>query len=215
MPRLIVLPVRAAVLPCGRCGANVRPHLRGGVHPGQRDSAGRFTLPGGGRGLRLLELPRRADSAGGWRVTEGHAAAFRPRCGYARGVEDRSYRHFQQRTDRSTGRCTGAARTGDPLSEPKGHSDLCLLPVCGTTVKCPKCETLLIFHTQLSGVELLCHRCGYTRKMPKKCADCGSDQIRHYGLGSEKVEQEVKSLLPKAGSCAGIGRPPAKRMRTR
>jgi primosomal protein N' (replication factor Y) len=69
---------------------------------------------------------------------------------------------------------------------------------CGTTVKCPECETLLIYHTQLSGVELLCHRCGYSRKMPKKCAVCGSDQIRQYGLGSEKVEQEVKSLFPKA-----------------
>jgi len=70
---------------------------------------------------------------------------------------------------------------------------------CGRTVNCPRCETLLIYHTQLPGVDLLCHRCGYTRKMPKKCDACGSDQIRQYGLGSERVEQEVKELFPKTG----------------
>ena len=45
---------------------------------------------------------------------------------------------------------------------------------------------------------LLCHRCGYTRQMPKKCPVCGSDQIRQYGLGSEKVEAEVEALFPPA-----------------
>jgi primosomal protein N' (replication factor Y) len=43
---------------------------------------------------------------------------------------------------------------------------------------------------------LLCHKCGYTRQKPKTCANCGSKQIREYGLGSEKVEEEVKSMFP-------------------
>ncbi len=44
--------------------------------------------------------------------------------------------------------------------------------------------------------DLLCHRCGYQRQMPKKCAECGSDQIRQFGLGSEKVEADVQAMLP-------------------
>jgi primosomal protein N' (replication factor Y) len=73
---------------------------------------------------------------------------------------------------------------------------------CGTTTLCPKCDTTLTLHVETlkrSNVEtLLCHRCGYTRQMPKKCASCNSDQIRAFGLGSEKVEADVKALLPQA-----------------
>ncbi len=47
-------------------------------------------------------------------------------------------------------------------------------------------------------VSLLCHRCGYTRQMPKTCPNCKSDQIREYGLGSEKVEADIKAMFPQA-----------------
>jgi primosomal protein N' (replication factor Y) len=84
---------------------------------------------------------------------------------------------------------------------------------CGTVLKCPNCDTPLTYHIDLGAVksqtskvndlrpstfDLLCHRCGYTRHMPKKCAACGSDQIRQYGLGSEKVEADVQAMLPQA-----------------
>jgi primosomal protein N' (replication factor Y) len=72
---------------------------------------------------------------------------------------------------------------------------------CGNTLKCPKCETPLTLHveSQKSKVNgLLCHRCGYTRQMPKTCPTCASTQIREYGLGSERVETEIKSMFPQA-----------------
>lgn len=68
---------------------------------------------------------------------------------------------------------------------------------CGTTLKCPNCETPLTLHLDQKE-HLLCHKCGYTRQRPKVCANCGSNQIREYGLGSEKVEEEVKSMFPQA-----------------
>jgi primosomal protein N' (replication factor Y) len=67
---------------------------------------------------------------------------------------------------------------------------------CGNTLKCPNCDTPLTFHIEKNG--LLCHRCGYQKQMPKKCAVCGSDQIRQYGLGSEKVETDVQAMFPQA-----------------
>jgi len=68
---------------------------------------------------------------------------------------------------------------------------------CGTVAKCPQCDTPLTYHTEgLS--DLRCHRCGYTRKMPEKCPHCSSNQIRAYGLGSEKVETEAVALFPTA-----------------
>jgi len=89
---------------------------------------------------------------------------------------------------------------------------------CGNTLKCPNCETPLTLHTDLPAahnaksvmrkepyesritnhVSLLCHRCGYTRQMPKTCPTCSSNQIREYGLGSERVEAEIKSMFPQA-----------------
>lgn len=87
---------------------------------------------------------------------------------------------------------------------------------CGHTLKCPNCETPLTLHTDLPEsrnaksvirkenyasrityhVSLLCHHCGYTRKKPKTCPNCQSIQIREYGLGSEKVEADIKSMFP-------------------
>jgi len=68
---------------------------------------------------------------------------------------------------------------------------------CGYVVRCPRCDTPLTYHVS-SGEKLLCHRCGYTRQMPKVCPECNGSNIRAYGLGSEKVEAEVQALFPKA-----------------
>lgn len=68
---------------------------------------------------------------------------------------------------------------------------------CGNTLKCPNCDTPLTLHLDKQE-HLQCHRCNYTRQKPKTCSKCGSNQIREYGLGSERVEAEVKSLFPQA-----------------
>ncbi|GAB4500973.1 MAG: primosomal protein N' [Anaerolineales bacterium] len=67
---------------------------------------------------------------------------------------------------------------------------------CGHSLDCPTCGIPLTQHLQ--SANLICHRCGYTRLMPKTCPHCKSAQIRAYGLGSEKVESEVQALLPGA-----------------
>ena len=68
---------------------------------------------------------------------------------------------------------------------------------CGYTLKCPNCETPLTLHLE-NKVQLLCHHCGYTRQKPKTCPNCNSEQIREYGLGSEKVEADIKAMFPQA-----------------
>lgn len=98
----------------------------------------------------------------------------------------------------------------------RGTSTYIFCRDCGTTLKCPNCETPLTLHTDLPAnrnaksvtrneqsrvthhVSLLCHRCGYSRQMPKTCPTCGSNQIREYGLGSEKVETDIKAMFPTA-----------------
>ncbi len=73
---------------------------------------------------------------------------------------------------------------------------------CGHVLACPNCETPLTYHTDLRtgprAQGLTCHRCGYVRQKPKTCPQCKSPHIREYGLGSEKVEADVKALFPQA-----------------
>lgn len=81
---------------------------------------------------------------------------------------------------------------------------------CGYVAKCPNCDTPLTYHVegfklkvegqnlQPSTFNLVCHRCAYSRSMIKKCPQCQGNQIREFGLGSERVEHEVKTLLPAA-----------------
>jgi primosomal protein N' (replication factor Y) len=75
---------------------------------------------------------------------------------------------------------------------------------CGHVLRCPNCDTPLTQHLTKdaplrgSAERLICHHCGYRRQMPKNCPNCNSAQIRHYGMGTEKVEEEVRKLLPEA-----------------
>ncbi|MFN2195275.1 MAG: primosomal protein N' [Anaerolineales bacterium] len=67
---------------------------------------------------------------------------------------------------------------------------------CGYVLKCPRCDLPLTYHAAEDG--LLCHYCGYRRRLPATCPECGSQRIRRYGSGTEKVEQEVQALFPQA-----------------
>lgn len=94
----------------------------------------------------------------------------------------------------------------------RGTATYVFCRACGHTLKCPHCDTPLTYHVESStGTStsrpstalslrsgLYCHRCGYSRQMPKSCPQCKSPHIRAFGLGSEKVESEVTRLFPSA-----------------
>ncbi|MDY0125523.1 MAG: primosomal protein N' [Anaerolineaceae bacterium] len=67
---------------------------------------------------------------------------------------------------------------------------------CGQSLRCPNDDQPLTWHGSQQG--LLCHLCGYSRKMPTKCPNCGSTQIRQLGLGTAKLEEIVKNRFPEA-----------------
>ena len=75
----------------------------------------------------------------------------------------------------------------------RGMSSFVSCRSCGEAIRCPKCDVSLALHGQST---LLCHYCGYSVKMPSKCPACGSGLIGGYGIGTERVEQEVNKLFP-------------------
>ncbi len=77
----------------------------------------------------------------------------------------------------------------------RGYATIVVCRECGLVLKCPHCDISLTYH--LDG-RLRCHYCNYTTVLPETCASCGSRYIRHFGTGTQKVQQEVQKLFPQA-----------------
>ena len=67
---------------------------------------------------------------------------------------------------------------------------------CGWVPKCPNCDISLTYHKSMN--YLSCHYCGYTMKVPEVCPCCESKDIRGRGYGTEKIENEIRSIFPEA-----------------
>jgi len=78
----------------------------------------------------------------------------------------------------------------------RGYSPFVLCRDCGYVVKCINCSITMTYHSK--GNRLICHYCGYTMKAPQKCPKCQSKNIRHFGAGTQKLEEEVKKRFPTA-----------------
>lgn len=78
----------------------------------------------------------------------------------------------------------------------RGYSTFIMCRDCGYVVKCEKCEVSMTYH--LNDNRLICHYCGRTLTPPIKCPKCGSKNIRYFGSGTQKVEQDIKKYLPNA-----------------
>ena len=70
---------------------------------------------------------------------------------------------------------------------------------CGYVFKCPHCDVSLTEHFPGTVREkLVCHYCGYERKKPAECPECRSKYIAGFGIGTQKVEEQVKIQFPEA-----------------
>lgn len=83
----------------------------------------------------------------------------------------------------------------------RGFNTLILCMKCGGQVHCPSCSVPVTFHRGLSiqgKPALLCHYCNWMGPIPEKCPQCLDGDIKQVGLGTEKVEDEMKTKFPGA-----------------
>ncbi len=80
------------------------------------------------------------------------------------------------------------------LQNRRGYSTFVSCRECGYVATCPDCGLSLTYH-RAEG-KLTCHYCGYEQKVPSACPDCGSQYIRYFGSGTEKVEETIGELFP-------------------
>lgn len=78
----------------------------------------------------------------------------------------------------------------------RGFSTSLVCQKCGHVCECPNCSVALTYHRDVE--RLTCHICGHQERAPKNCPSCHDPAIRHAGVGTQKVEQTVSRVFPKA-----------------
>ena len=78
----------------------------------------------------------------------------------------------------------------------RGYATVLFCLFCGTIFQCEQCSVALTQHH--SRDLLVCHYCGYETTVPERCPSCQSTAIKKHGVGTERVESEVRRLWPGA-----------------
>ncbi|WP_085875943.1 primosomal protein N' [Peptoniphilus vaginalis] len=78
----------------------------------------------------------------------------------------------------------------------RGFSNFISCRSCGEVIKCDDCDISMTYHKSKN--RLICHYCGKTKPLPKLCPSCGSKFIKQFGVGTQRVEEEVKKYFPEA-----------------
>lgn len=78
----------------------------------------------------------------------------------------------------------------------RGYSTFVMCRDCGFTAKCKNCNITLTYHMDEN--KLKCHYCGYETKNITQCPICKGKNVRYFGSGTQKLEEEVKNKFPNA-----------------
>lgn len=74
----------------------------------------------------------------------------------------------------------------------RGYSSIITCKECGYVEKCPKCDIAYTYHKTSNNLK--CHYCSSSIPLKSKCSQCGSTNLKDYGLGTEKLEEELNKL---------------------
>lgn len=78
----------------------------------------------------------------------------------------------------------------------RGYSSFFMCRECGFVLDCPNCDISQTLHTYSQSMK--CHYCGHQEAIPSSCPSCKSHKVRYVGTGTQKVEEELNTLLPDA-----------------
>ena len=79
------------------------------------------------------------------------------------------------------------------LLNQRGFAKFLLCRDCGFVPSCPSCSTSLTYHER--GNALICHHCGYRVGAPATCPECGSPYLKRFGAGTQRVEDDLRTLV--------------------
>ena len=76
----------------------------------------------------------------------------------------------------------------------RGFAPMIECPTCGWVPHCTNCDVSLTYHKALN--MLTCHYCGFTYRVPDRCPNCESEDLRGRGFGTEKIEDQLLEIFP-------------------
>ena len=136
---------------------------------------------------RLLEMPERV---GGRPMPEVQVVDMRAE------LEAGNRSMFSRSLQFALNRCLHAGQQAMLLMNHRGYYSFVSCRKCGKTLHCPHCDVSLTYHIGRGDGRLHCHYCGYAQSVPDRCPECGSEKIRYFGSGTQKVEEELNRLFP-------------------
>ncbi|WP_236919176.1 replication restart helicase PriA [Ereboglobus luteus] len=137
---------------------------------------------------RLLQLPRRIDSR---KLPDIDIVDMRIEIMRTRGMTTLSRQLVGAMRDRFEKREQTIL-----FINRRGYSSSMLCAECGHVEECEHCSIAMTYHRH--DEQLRCHLCGAERPAPLRCPKCGSLKIRWRGLGTQRVEEAVRHVLPHA-----------------
>lgn len=78
----------------------------------------------------------------------------------------------------------------------RGYARSLLCRSCGNVFSCPDCSISMTFHQDEN--RLVCHYCALEKEVPPACDRCGGEYIYFVGVGTEQLEQIMRTMFPRA-----------------
>ncbi len=78
----------------------------------------------------------------------------------------------------------------------RGYAPVLVCGSCGWSANCKRCSSRLVFHRKQK--KMKCHHCDYERNIDFQCESCGNTDLHPLGAGTQRVEEVIQKLLPKA-----------------
>lgn len=78
----------------------------------------------------------------------------------------------------------------------RGYNTFAACDSCGSVLTCPSCSISMTYHA--ANNRLMCHYCGFSTPFVSECPECGKNNVRYSGFGTQKIEKELEELLPEA-----------------
>ncbi len=82
------------------------------------------------------------------------------------------------------------------LMNRRGYNTFVSCKSCGYVFNCPSCSISMTYHH--ANRRIMCHYCGHSQPFTTKCPECGSENVRYSGVGTQKIEDELAELFPSA-----------------
>ena len=76
----------------------------------------------------------------------------------------------------------------------RGFATYVFCPRCGWAMRCRHCDIAMTYHKRMD--RAICHYCGERRAVPAACPECRAPEVKSVGLGTEKVEEEIRARFP-------------------